>query len=208
MLSKPTEDTELGEALDSFKNREALQRSPDKLKDWAITSHMSFNKSKCLIQCLGQCNPGYFCILGDRRLKSSSTEGNLGTPCQWQFDCKSAAWPGSQTAYWTQGYIRYSTESKMRESSAQPPLEHGVGLPAPQHMEINLLESIQKMTMRSEKGLQDKTYEKQLRSFGLLILKETERKTHAPWSCQTQRWDWLACSYFPFLKMRIMFPLF
>ncbi|KAJ7425706.1 hypothetical protein WISP_22348 [Willisornis vidua] len=49
ILSKFTDDTKLGGAVDSLKDREALQGDLSKSEDWAITNHMKFNESNCQI---------------------------------------------------------------------------------------------------------------------------------------------------------------
>ncbi|TRZ09452.1 hypothetical protein HGM15179_017654 [Zosterops borbonicus] len=77
ILSKFTDDTELGESVDSLEGREALQRDIDKLEDRAITSCMKFNKGKCQILHLGQDNSGYTDRLGNKRLESSAMERHL-----------------------------------------------------------------------------------------------------------------------------------
>ncbi|KAJ7418771.1 hypothetical protein BTVI_27492 [Pitangus sulphuratus] len=63
--------------IDSFRVREVLQRDPDKLEVWAITSHMRFKKDKCWILHLGWGNPGCMYRLGNKKLESSTTERDL-----------------------------------------------------------------------------------------------------------------------------------
>ena len=67
-----------GGAADSPEGREALQGDVDKWKDWAITNHMKFSKSKCQILNLEWDNSGYRCRLRDESPESSSTESDLG----------------------------------------------------------------------------------------------------------------------------------
>ena len=62
------------------KSRKALQRDPDKLKGWAITNHMKFNKSKCWILHLEWGIPSYTDRVGDNRLESSPMERDRGVP--------------------------------------------------------------------------------------------------------------------------------
>ena len=64
VLSKFEDDTNLGGAADSIEGREALKRDLDKLKSWAITNSMKFNKKKCQILHLGRGNPGYLYRMG------------------------------------------------------------------------------------------------------------------------------------------------
>lgn len=45
--------------MDSVKYREALQRVVNRPEKWVITNHVKFNKSKCQILHLRQCNLGY-----------------------------------------------------------------------------------------------------------------------------------------------------
>lgn len=59
-------------------SRKALQRDPDKLKGWAITDHMKFNKSKHQILHLEWGIPSYSYKVGDNRLGSSPMERDQG----------------------------------------------------------------------------------------------------------------------------------
>jgi len=55
-LSKFSDDTKLGGAVDSLEKQEALQRDPDRLEHWVMIKGMKFNKLKCQILHLGQSN--------------------------------------------------------------------------------------------------------------------------------------------------------
>ncbi|KAJ7423790.1 hypothetical protein BTVI_08764 [Pitangus sulphuratus] len=79
IVSKFADDTKVGGAVDSLKNREALQRDLDKLEDWAIISDLKLNKGKCQILHLGWGNPGCLYRLRNEILESSATEGTWGS---------------------------------------------------------------------------------------------------------------------------------
>ncbi|RMC09657.1 hypothetical protein DUI87_13443 [Hirundo rustica rustica] len=70
ILSKFTDDTELGEPVDSLGGRDALQRDLDKLEDWAITSCMKFNKGNAR-----------FCIWDRATLDIQTGEQETGKQC-------------------------------------------------------------------------------------------------------------------------------
>ncbi|KAJ7417044.1 hypothetical protein WISP_66534 [Willisornis vidua] len=70
ILSKFAGDTKLGGAVDSLEGREALHRDLNKSEDWAITSHMKFNKGKCQILRMGWGSPGCLYRLGNGMLES------------------------------------------------------------------------------------------------------------------------------------------
>ncbi|KAJ7402542.1 hypothetical protein BTVI_85408 [Pitangus sulphuratus] len=78
ILSKFSDDTKPGGAVDSLEGREALQRDLNKLEGWAITSHMKFNKGKCRILHLGWHNPRCAYRLGNEILQSTATQRDLG----------------------------------------------------------------------------------------------------------------------------------
>ncbi|GAB0205052.1 mitochondrial enolase superfamily member 1 [Grus japonensis] len=96
VVSKFVDDTKLGGAGDFIEGGEALQRDLDRLENWAITSHMRFNKGKCWILHLGRGNPGYTYRLGDEMLETSHAERDLGGLGRQQVEHESTVCPGCQ----------------------------------------------------------------------------------------------------------------
>ncbi|KAJ7422118.1 rna-directed dna polymerase from mobile element jockey-like [Willisornis vidua] len=184
ILSKCAENTELGGDVDSLRDREALQRLLDTLKDWAVTSHRKFNKGKCWILHLGWGNPGYKYRLGNEMLESSAMERDLGV----LFDGKlnvSQQCPGSQEGQPCPGGIRHSITSWAREgivllcsTLGWPHLDYCVQFWASQYKKnIKPLESVQRRAMKMVKGLAE-----QLRALDLFHLEKTEGTSHCNYS--------------------------
>ncbi|GAB0187324.1 hypothetical protein GRJ2_001197700 [Grus japonensis] len=108
---------------------------------------MKFNKSKCQILHLGQGNPGYTYKLGDKRLKNSPAERDLGVWIDGKLDMSQQCALAAKRANCVLGCIERSTASWSREvivplytALVRPHLEYCVQFWAPQYKkEIQLL---------------------------------------------------------------------
>ncbi|KAK4813815.1 hypothetical protein QYF61_026419 [Mycteria americana] len=77
-LRKFADDTKLRGDVESLESKEALERDLGRSECWEITNHMKFNKEKCWLLHLGQCNPGCTNRLGDNLLECNPAERDLG----------------------------------------------------------------------------------------------------------------------------------
>ena len=142
-LNKFAEDTKSGGVVDSLEGRGALQRDLDRLKSWAVSNCMKFNKSKCQILRLKWGNLGYTYKLGFERLESSLTERDLGVWVGGNLSMSQQCALAAKRAKCVLGCIKHSIASCLREvivslcsALLQPDLEYCVQFWVPQHKDI------------------------------------------------------------------------
>ncbi|KAK4830139.1 hypothetical protein QYF61_008566 [Mycteria americana] len=157
-----------------------VQKQPEKcsLNDLNIThvNLVKFNKAKCKVLHQGGGNPQFWYRLGNKWIKSSSTEKDLGILVDENLDVRQECALAAQNANRTLGCIKRSVASRSREVilplySMRPLLEYCVQFWGPQYKKnMDLFKQFQRRGTKMIRGQEHRSSEERLSKLGLSSL--------------------------------------
>ena len=181
---KFADDSKLVNSVSSIEGINIIKNDLGILEQWANKWQMQFNVDKCSVVHVGRTNPCSEYKMGDKALKSSDKERDLGVivdkTLKFSEECNSVAGKANSTL----GMIRRNVVSrnkyvitKLYKALVRPKLEYCVQAWRPYlKKDINKLEQVQHRATRMISELKGMKYEDRLKSTGLTTLEERRNR--------------------------------
>jgi len=183
-FGKFADDSKLLKSISSQEDVDTVRNDLKVLEDWAEKWQMQFNVDKCSVVHLGRNNPGSEYKLGDKALRVSDNERDLGVivdkNLKFSEQCKSVAGKANSTL----GMIRRNVVSrnkniitKLYKALVRPKLEYCIQSWRPYlKKDINKLEQVQHRATKIIAECRGLSYENRLRVAGLRSLEDRRNR--------------------------------
>lgn len=184
LLIKFADDTKGMQSIRGPEDRDRLQRTLDRLMDWAKEWGMSFNLDKCKIMHVGNNNPNFKYTMGGRELVEVEEEKDIGVIVHKSLkptrQCHSAARIAGAVLQQLVRNFHYRDRHVFRKLYIQyvrPHLEFATPAWAPwTKADIKVLEQVQVKAVGMVSGLVGTTYEERCEEIGLDTLERRRER--------------------------------
>ncbi|CAM4697246.1 unnamed protein product [Lepidochelys kempii] len=178
VLIKFADDTKLGGIANTEKDRDVLQKELDDLVNWSNSNRMKFNSEKCKIMHLGINNKNFCCKLGTHHFEVTEEEKDLGVLVDHRMTMSRQCDMAVKKANAVLRCIRRGISSRAKEvlvplykALVRPHLEYCVQFWSPMFKKEEFkLEQVQRRATRMIRGMENLSYERRLKEFGLFSL--------------------------------------
>ncbi|CAM4632369.1 unnamed protein product [Caretta caretta] len=178
VLIKFADDTKLGGIANLEKVRDTLQEDLDDLVNWSNINRMKFNSEKCKVMHLGINNKNFSYKLGTHQLEVTEEEKDLGVLVDHRMTVSRQCDMAVKKANAVLGCIRRGISSRDKEvlvplykALVRPHLEYCVQFWSPMFKKDEFkLEQVQRRATRMIRGMENLSYERRLKEFGLFSL--------------------------------------
>lgn len=179
-VKKFADDTKVGKAVKTDKDRAELQQALDNLMEWAENWGMEFNVDKCKIMHMGRNNPKFSYTMAGKSLLETMEEKDIGVKIANNLKPSSQCAAAAKTA---QGVLSQITRAfhyrdrhvfmNLYKQYVRPHLEFATAAWAPwTEGDKKVLEKVQQRAVKMVSGLKAETYEERLRELNMESLEE------------------------------------